>query len=84
MDEGAGVYRTRSGLVELVNRLDSFRERFEKVKLDDTSRTFNTELTAALELDFMLDVAADGRRLGAGARGIARRTCSARLRRAQR
>ncbi len=57
MDEGAGVYRTRSGLVELVNRLDSFRERFEKVKLYDSSRTFNTELTAALELGFMLDVA---------------------------
>ncbi len=58
MDEGAGVYRTRSGLVELVNRIDSFRERFEKVKLYDTSRTFNTELTAAMELDFMLDCAA--------------------------
>ncbi len=58
MDEGAGVYRTRSGLVELVNRMDSFRERFEKIKLYDSSRTFNTELTAALELDFMLDVAA--------------------------
>jgi len=58
MDDGAGVYRTRTGLVELVNRIDSFRERFEKVKLYDSSRTFNTELTAALELGFMLDVAA--------------------------
>jgi fumarate reductase flavoprotein subunit len=58
MDEGAGVYRTRAGLVELVNRLDSFRERFEKIRLYDSSRTFNTELTAAIELDFMLDCAA--------------------------
>ena len=58
MDEGAGVYRTRTALVELVNRIDSFRERFEKIKLYDSSRTFNTELTSALELDFMLDVAA--------------------------
>jgi fumarate reductase flavoprotein subunit len=58
MDEGAGVYRTRTGLVELVNRLDSFRERFKKIKLYDSSRTFNTELTAALELGFMLEVAA--------------------------
>ena len=58
MDEGAGVYRTRGGLAELVERLGSFRERFDKIKLYDSSRTFNTELTAALELDFMLDVAA--------------------------
>jgi fumarate reductase flavoprotein subunit len=57
MDEGAGVYRTHDGLMELTKRLDSFRERFEKVKLYDSSRTFNTELTAVLELDFMLDVA---------------------------
>jgi fumarate reductase flavoprotein subunit len=57
MDEGAGVFRTRDGLVELTKRLDSFRERFDKVKLYDSSRTFNTELTSALELDFMLDCA---------------------------
>ena len=29
----------------------------EKIKIHDSSRVFNTELTAALELDFMLDVA---------------------------
>jgi fumarate reductase flavoprotein subunit len=57
MDEGAGVFRTREGLLELTKRIDSFRERFEKVKLYDSSRTFNTELTSALELDFMLDCA---------------------------
>ena len=57
MDEGAGVYRTKEGLAELTKRLDSFRERFDRIKLYDSSRTFNTELTAALELDFMLDVA---------------------------
>jgi len=57
MDTGAGVYRTREGLAELTKRLDGFRERFEKIKVDDSSRTFNTELMAALELDFMLDCA---------------------------
>ena len=57
MDEGAGVYRTKEGLVELVKRLESFRDRFSRVRLYDSSRTFNTELTSALELDFMLDVA---------------------------
>jgi fumarate reductase flavoprotein subunit len=58
MDEGAGVYRNQAGLEELVKRLGSFRERFESIKLYDSSRTFNTELTSALELDFMLEVAA--------------------------
>jgi fumarate reductase flavoprotein subunit len=57
MDEGAGVFRERAGLLELTKRLDGFRERFEKIRVDDSSRTFNTELMAALELDFMLDCA---------------------------
>jgi fumarate reductase flavoprotein subunit len=57
MDQGAGVYRTKEGLTELSKLLDSFRERFERIKVDDSSRVFNTELTAAIELDFMLDCA---------------------------
>jgi fumarate reductase flavoprotein subunit len=57
MDQGAGVFRTQEGLFELTKRLDGFRERFGRIKVDDSSRTFNTELMAALELDFMLDCA---------------------------
>jgi len=57
MDEGAGVFRTKEGLTELTRRLDTFRERFGRIKIDDSSRVFNTELTAAIELDFMLDCA---------------------------
>src|SRR5438046_774926 len=57
MDEGAGVYRTKEGLTELTRRLDGFRERFERIRIDDSSRVFNTELTAAIELDFMLECA---------------------------
>ena len=57
MDQGAGVYRTREGLTELTKRLDTLRDRFKRIKIDDASRTFNTELMAALELDFMLDCA---------------------------
>ncbi len=57
MDQGAGVFRTREGLLELTKRLDGFRDRFERIKVDDSSRTFNTELMAALELDFMLECA---------------------------
>ena len=56
MDEGAGVFRTADGLGTLIERLGLLRERFESIKIEDTSRTFNTELTAALELDYMLEV----------------------------
>ena len=56
MDAGAGVFRTKEGLSRLARNLGGLRERFEKVKVDDSSRTFNTEIVAALELDFMLEV----------------------------
>src|SRR6266852_3120642 len=57
MDSGAGVFRTKEGLETLTRQLGSLRDRFERIKIEDSSRTFNTELTAALELDFMLEVA---------------------------
>jgi fumarate reductase flavoprotein subunit len=57
MDAGAGVFRTKEGLEKLTRQLGSLRDRFEKIKIEDSSRTFNTELMAALELDFMLEVA---------------------------
>ncbi len=57
MDAGAGVFRTRESLSTLAKQLGDLRERFGKIKVEDSSRTFNTELTAVLELDFMLEVA---------------------------
>src|SRR4030081_2075057 len=56
MDAGAGVFRTREGLEKLTKQLASLRDRFERIKIEDSSRTFNTELIAALELDYMLEV----------------------------
>ena len=57
MESGAGIYRSAESLQETCQTLDELRDRFANVQLDDRSLTFNTELTAALELDFMLDVA---------------------------
>jgi fumarate reductase flavoprotein subunit len=57
MDAGAGVFRTRETLEKLTKQLGALRERFTNIKIEDSSRTFNTELTAALELDYMLEVA---------------------------
>jgi len=57
METGAGIYRSGASLAESANKLSELKERVESVAIDDHSRTFNTQLTAALELSFMLDVA---------------------------
>jgi fumarate reductase flavoprotein subunit len=57
MEEGAGIYRTGESLAKAADRLSGLQERFRSVAIEDHSRTFNTELVAALELSFMLDVA---------------------------
>jgi fumarate reductase flavoprotein subunit len=57
MEESAGIYRTETVLKEAAGKLKRLQERFHDLSLDDNSYTFNTELTAALELSYMLDVA---------------------------
>ncbi len=57
IEKGAGIYRTGTLLAEAAEKLRELQERFRDMGLDDHSLTFNTELTAALELSFMLDVA---------------------------
>jgi fumarate reductase flavoprotein subunit len=57
MDAGAGVFRTREGLETLTKQLGKLRDRFGRIKIEDSSRTFNTELMSVLELDYMLEVA---------------------------
>jgi fumarate reductase flavoprotein subunit len=57
MEVGAGIYRTEESLSESVDKVNGVRERFQRIGLDDHSRTFNTELVSALELSNLLDVA---------------------------
>jgi succinate dehydrogenase flavoprotein subunit len=57
MEESAGIYRTETVLKDGAEKLKRLQERFRDLSLDDDSYTFNTELTAALELSYMLDVA---------------------------
>ncbi len=56
MENGAGIYRNQTSLQKAADKLRELRERFREVSLDDHSLTFNTELLAALEQSFMLDV----------------------------
>ncbi len=57
METGAGIYREESGLRASAIKIEKLQDRFRNVKLDDHSLTFNTELTACLELGNMLDLA---------------------------
>jgi fumarate reductase flavoprotein subunit len=57
MEEAAGIYRDGDTLAKAVDSLRELRERAASATIDDSSRTFNTELTSALELIGMVDLA---------------------------
>jgi fumarate reductase flavoprotein subunit len=57
MEESAGIYRSGDSLAKGADKLRELQERFHSVAVEDHSRTFNTELVAALELSNMLDIA---------------------------
>src|SRR5262249_41353469 len=50
VEKSAGIYRQGTSLAEGTDKLSELQERFRNLRLDDRSRTFNTELEAALEL----------------------------------
>src|SRR5207245_1548090 len=50
MERSAGIYRSGNSLSEAAGLLRQLLERFRDVAIHDHSRTFNTELIAALEL----------------------------------
>ena len=58
MEEGAGIYRNGQSLQKSTEKIHELQDRFRNILIEDDSRTFNTELTSALELAYMLDVAA--------------------------
>lgn len=58
MERDVGIFRDDAALTTATGMLAKLRDRFASVGIADKERVFNTELTAVLELDFMLDVAA--------------------------
>jgi fumarate reductase flavoprotein subunit len=56
MEEAAGIFRTGPTMAKGADTLAELQERVGNVGLADTSRSFNTELLAALELANMLDI----------------------------
>jgi fumarate reductase flavoprotein subunit len=57
MEGSAGIYRSGAEIDAGTQTMGSLRERSRRLKFEDRSRTFNTELTSALELDYMLELA---------------------------
>ena len=57
METSAGIYRSEKSLKETCNKIKELKDRFSNIIIEDRSFNFNTELTSALELEFMLDVA---------------------------
>ena len=57
MEQGTGIYRDEAGMQKACDALRELRERFKDVTVEDKGDIFNTEVTAALELDCMLDIA---------------------------
>src|SRR5436853_6787627 len=58
MLENFGVFRREEKMVRQVQIIDELRERYENVYVEDKGEVFNSDLTQAIELGYMLDLAA--------------------------
>lgn len=57
MMENVGVYRNETNMAKAVHVLRELREAYAKVRVQDSSKTFNTDLLEILELENLLDLA---------------------------
>ena len=57
MHENFGVFRREEQMLEQGEIVQSLRERYERVVVDDKGDVFNSDLTQALELGFLLELA---------------------------
>ncbi|MBO8181809.1 MAG: succinate dehydrogenase/fumarate reductase flavoprotein subunit [Archaeoglobus sp.] len=57
MDKNLWIFRDENGLIEAVKKIKELKERYNHVSIEDKSKTFNTDLTFAIEVGYMLDLA---------------------------
>ena len=55
MTADAGVFRTKESLDRQIKLIDDLLVRFKNIRIDDKSKTFNTDLQEAIELGHMLE-----------------------------
>ena len=53
----ASVFRTEESLSEMLDVLADLKDRYERVGVEDKGEVFNYDLTEALELGYLLDLA---------------------------
>ena len=53
-----GVFRREEQMAEQIEIIDGLRERYPNVVVEDKGEVFNSDLTQAIELGYLLDVAA--------------------------
>ncbi|MFW6372702.1 MAG: succinate dehydrogenase flavoprotein subunit [Thermodesulfobacteriota bacterium] len=56
MMEKVGVYRTEENMAKAVQTIADLRNRYREVRIQDTAKTFNTDLLDILELGNLLDL----------------------------
>ena len=74
MLENFGVFRREDQMEEQIEIIGGLRERYEQVVVEDKGDVFNSDLTQALELGYLLDLAACMLDAGSRARRAAART----------
>ncbi len=57
MEEGCGIFRSADGMQATCDKIGELKDRYKRVKLDDHTRSFNTEWLTAIELGLTLEVA---------------------------
>ena len=57
MNENVSVFRSEEALKHAQKKVRELQQRYEKVRIQDRSRIFNTDLVEAIELGFLLDCA---------------------------
>src|SRR3954462_5157659 len=57
MLENFGVFREEYKMLRELDIIDGLRDRYENVYVEDKGNVFNTDLTQAIELGYMLDIA---------------------------
>jgi len=57
MHEQVWVFRREAELKSALATIKGLKERFKHIRVEDRGRSYNTDLVAALQLDFMLDLA---------------------------
>ena len=55
MTNDAGVFRTQESLSRQKEKLKELYERYQNIRIDDKSNTYNTDLQEAIELGHMID-----------------------------